>query len=193
MMLPTFTLPLPSVSSLSEVSSYNSTVSPFVPQLYELPGKFLQHATSFNDLKLLYLSTNPLIMAFTISLALSPIFLVISEINKNYSQVDRVWSILPSKTQPKKTWTQEYQLTFLQLFILPTSMSGPVLLVFPLLASICFLHLAYSGAADCLSTTGVREDTRRARRTIVGRYCARRYLDRCSSSSTLLSFLLLKA
>jgi len=110
MMLPTFTLPLPSVSSLSEVSSYNSTVSPFVPQLYELPGKFLQHATSFNDLKLLYLSTNPLIMAFAISLALSPIFLVISEINKNYSQVDRVWSILPSKNQPK-TWKQESQLT----------------------------------------------------------------------------------
>ena len=33
-------------------------------------------------------------IAFTI--ATMPIFLLVSEINKNYSQVDRVWSILPT-------------------------------------------------------------------------------------------------
>lgn len=102
MMLPTFTLPIPSVSSLSDCASWSSTVEPFIPQLYELPAKVVQHASNLNDLKLLYMSTNPLIMAFAISLALSLIFLVISEINKNYSQVDRVWSILPSKSSTRR-------------------------------------------------------------------------------------------
>jgi len=35
-------------------------------------------------------------MTFAFSLAISPIFLLVSEVNKNYSQVDRMWSILPS-------------------------------------------------------------------------------------------------
>jgi hypothetical protein len=96
MMLPTFTLPLPGVGTPADCSNWNLTVEPFIPQLYELPGKFIQNASSLESLKQLYISTNPLIMGFAISLALAPVFLVISEINKNYSQVDRVWSILPS-------------------------------------------------------------------------------------------------
>ncbi|KAK3044866.1 hypothetical protein LTS18_000146, partial [Coniosporium uncinatum] len=35
-------------------------------------------------------------MAFAFSLAISPIFLLVSEVNKNCSQVDRMWSISPS-------------------------------------------------------------------------------------------------
>lgn len=97
-MLPTFTLPLPGVGTLADCANWNLTVEPYIPQLYELPGKFLQNAGSLESLKQLYISTNPLIMGFAISLALAPIFLVVSEINKNYSQVDRVWSILPSKS-----------------------------------------------------------------------------------------------
>ena len=70
-----------------------------------MPVKFLQHASSLDNLKLFYISTNPLIMAFAISLALAPVFLLISEINKNYSQVDRVWSILPSMYYPRSVYT----------------------------------------------------------------------------------------
>jgi steroid 5-alpha reductase family enzyme len=44
----------------------------------------------------IYLSTNPLITAFAFSLFLFPIFLIASEINKNYSQIDRFWSLLPT-------------------------------------------------------------------------------------------------
>lgn len=43
-----------------------------------------------------YLSTNPVISALAFSIATFPIFFIVSEINKNYSQVDRVWSILPT-------------------------------------------------------------------------------------------------
>lgn len=193
-MLPTFTLPLPSVGSLSEVASYNATVAPFHHQLYDLPGKFLQHATSFNDLKLLYLSTNPLIMAFAISLALSPIFLVISEINKNYSQVDRVWSILPSKSKYTHPVMRTSQLTSSsQLSISLTSTLGLVSPACQHLASTCSSHSASSGAHDCRSITGVKEDTRKAQKTIAGRFCARRYPDHCSSFSTSRSSRSLKA
>ena len=43
-----------------------------------------------------YITTNPLISAIAFSIATFPIFLLVTEINKNYSQVDRVWSILPT-------------------------------------------------------------------------------------------------
>ena len=43
-----------------------------------------------------YINTNPLISALAFSIATFPIFLLVTEINKNYSQVDRVWSILPT-------------------------------------------------------------------------------------------------
>jgi len=52
--------------------------------------------TSASALKDLYISTNPLISGFAISLALSVVFFVVSEANKNYSQVDRCWSLLPT-------------------------------------------------------------------------------------------------
>ena len=42
------------------------------------------------------MATNPLITAFAFSLFLVPIFLLVSEVNKNYSQVDRMWSLLPT-------------------------------------------------------------------------------------------------
>lgn len=87
---------LPVVRSLVECAEYNNTVAPYLYQLRPLPQVFLQSATNVAGLKQLYIDTNPLITAIAFSLAISPIFLVVSEINKNYSQVDRVWSILPT-------------------------------------------------------------------------------------------------
>ena len=87
---------LPAVKSVLDCADFNQVVTPFIPQLYELPQQLLQAISSPQALKALYLSTNPLISAFAFSLFVSPIFFVVAEVNKNYSQVDRCWSILPT-------------------------------------------------------------------------------------------------
>ncbi|KAL8688566.1 MAG: hypothetical protein Q9218_005556 [Villophora microphyllina] len=87
---------LPLIKSAVACSDFTRTVQPYIPQLNELPQQIWQSATNPQALKQIYLNTNPLISAFAFSLFLVPIFFVISEINKNYSQVDRVWSILPT-------------------------------------------------------------------------------------------------
>ncbi|KAI9885031.1 MAG: DNA topoisomerase [Watsoniomyces obsoletus] len=87
---------LPAIKSISECADFSKTVQPFLPQLQELPGQILQSWSNPESLKQLYLSTNPLVTALGISLFLAPIFLIVSEINKNYSQVDRAWSLLPT-------------------------------------------------------------------------------------------------
>ncbi|RQM08209.1 hypothetical protein DH86_00000665 [Scytalidium sp. 3C] len=69
---------------------------PYLPQLYDLPEKLLQSRSNTTELYDIYLATNPLVSALAFSLFLAPIFLVLSEINRNYSQVDRCWSILPT-------------------------------------------------------------------------------------------------
>ena len=45
---------------------------------------------------IVYLDTNPLISAFAFTFFISSIVFIVSEVNKNYSQVDRAWSILPT-------------------------------------------------------------------------------------------------
>lgn len=87
---------LPVVKSLADSVDFTKSVSPYIPQLYDLPQQILQSISDPHALKHVYLSTNPLISAFAFSLFLSPVFLIVSEINKNYSQVDRFWSILPT-------------------------------------------------------------------------------------------------
>jgi hypothetical protein len=87
---------LPVITALTECSSFQKTVLPYLPQLYDRPQQLLQSWNNPAELQSIYLSTNPLITAFAFSLSLAPIFLLISEINKNYSQVDRCWSILPT-------------------------------------------------------------------------------------------------
>ena len=87
---------LPSVTSVLDCTDFSKTVLPYIPQLYDLPSQIVQSTLSPQGLKQIYLNTNPLISAVAISLFLSPIFLVVSEINKNYSQVDRLWSLLPT-------------------------------------------------------------------------------------------------
>jgi steroid 5-alpha reductase family enzyme len=87
---------LPFVKSLSDCADYTKTVQPFLPQLYDLPYRVAAHITDLQGLEEIYLATNPLITSLAIALFLTPVVLIVSEINKNYSQVDRLWSIIPA-------------------------------------------------------------------------------------------------
>ena len=87
---------LPVIRALADCADYSKTVLPYTRQLYDLPQQIFDNITNLQALKVLYVSTNPLILAFAFSLFLFPIFLIVSEINRNYSQVDRCWSILPT-------------------------------------------------------------------------------------------------
>lgn len=87
---------LPNVTRLYECSDFTLTVLPYLHQLKPLPTLLFESWNDVAALKEIYLSTNPLITALAFSLFLAPVFLLISEINKNYSQVDRMWSILPT-------------------------------------------------------------------------------------------------
>lgn len=91
-------LPLPDIKSLADCVSFNHTVLPFLPQLVTLPERLqvVANAKDVQGLKEIYLSTNPLVSALGLCLALSAFFLVFSELNRNWSQVDRFWSILPA-------------------------------------------------------------------------------------------------
>lgn len=87
---------LPIVKSLVDCADWSVTVDPFISQLTALPQRVWDTGFAVDGLVGLYASTNPLITAFAFSLAISPLFLVAAEINKNYSQVDRFWSLLPT-------------------------------------------------------------------------------------------------
>ncbi len=89
-------LPLPTLSSFEEYSSLTKTVYPYIPQLYELPRQLLAAGTDTAALTEIYIRTNPLISTAAIAIILTPFVWAASEINKNYSQVDRLWSILPT-------------------------------------------------------------------------------------------------
>ncbi len=87
---------LPVIRNIADCTDYGKTVLPYTGQLYDLPQQVFENISNLQALKVLYVSTNPLISAFAFSLFLFPVFLVVSEINRNYSQVDRLWSILPT-------------------------------------------------------------------------------------------------
>ncbi|KAF5627384.1 DUF1295 domain protein [Fusarium tjaetaba] len=87
---------LPFVKSIEDCGEYAKTVQPYIPELYALPRQILDNIASPDGLRQIYVDTNPLISGFAISIALGFVFLVVSEINRNYSQVDRMWSILPN-------------------------------------------------------------------------------------------------
>ncbi|KAK6434559.1 hypothetical protein LTR95_009258 [Oleoguttula sp. CCFEE 5521] len=87
---------IPVVKTLSECASYSHTIEPYLPQLYSLPEQIWTHITDPVALRNVYVATNPVISGLAFSIALFPIFLVVSEVNRNWSQVDRVWSILPT-------------------------------------------------------------------------------------------------
>lgn len=79
-----------------DCASFSQTVLPFLSQLASLPTALQEAGRDVVALKEIYLATNPFITALAFCLVLSAVFLVFSEINRNYSQVDRCWSILPA-------------------------------------------------------------------------------------------------
>lgn len=89
---------LPVLQSFPDCVDWSKTVDPYLPQLYKLPSRLLDVLTSKSDQSLLdlYLQTNPFISGLALSIFFAAIFWVVSEINKNYSQVDRCWSLLPT-------------------------------------------------------------------------------------------------
>lgn len=84
---------LPAVSSLEDCSEWSKVAEPFIPQLLELPRRI---ATSPQSLPQIYLETNPLVSGFFFSLIIAVITLGVSEYHRNYSQIDRLWSLLPN-------------------------------------------------------------------------------------------------
>lgn len=89
-------LPLPRVESLVDLTSFELTVLPYLSQLQWLPDSLREAGTDVYSLRALYLATNPLISALAFGGVLAGLFFIAAEINRNYSQVDRFWSILPA-------------------------------------------------------------------------------------------------
>lgn len=92
---PALDVALPAVRKLPECADFYTTVLPYLPQLYDLPQKIFENYNNWEALQYIYLSTNPFITGLAFALFLTPVVLIVSEVNKNYSQVDRLWSILP--------------------------------------------------------------------------------------------------
>ncbi|KAF2664071.1 DUF1295-domain-containing protein [Microthyrium microscopicum] len=88
----------PAIKALSDSASWAVSARPYVvAQLPTLANKTWDAATtSLNALHLLYVDTNPFVLGLGFSIAAGAVFFVLAEINKNYSQVDRMWSILPA-------------------------------------------------------------------------------------------------
>jgi steroid 5-alpha reductase family enzyme len=93
--LPSLAVALPAVKSLPDCANFFTTVAPFLHQLYDLPQRVFAHINDLQALQQVYLSTNPLVVALAFALFVTPIVFIVAEVNKNYSQVDRLWSILP--------------------------------------------------------------------------------------------------
>ena len=87
---------LPTVKSLQDCADYHQVFEPYLPQLYTLPDRIFATLSDVDGLKDIYTSTNPAISGLAFAIALMPVFLLVSEINRNFSQVDRVWSLLPT-------------------------------------------------------------------------------------------------
>jgi len=87
---------VPGIYSLSDCASFATTFRPYLPQLSVLPAAFYKAAmTSSQALLNFYSDTNPVLLGFGFSIFAGAVFLVVAEANKNYSQVDRMWPILP--------------------------------------------------------------------------------------------------
>jgi hypothetical protein len=86
-------LPLPTVSTALDCTSFTQTVAPFLHQL-SLSHIFPLLRREIAPLEW-YLSTNPLITAAFFCLAMCAVVFAVAEVNQNYSQVDRLWPILP--------------------------------------------------------------------------------------------------
>lgn len=85
---------LPALTTLQGCTSLSKTVLPFLPQLS--PTHLLPILRGQVAPAAWYLSTNPLMSGLAFALLLSAVVLIVSEVNGNYSQVDRLWSLLPA-------------------------------------------------------------------------------------------------
>ncbi|KAJ5130397.1 uncharacterized protein N7515_006436 [Penicillium bovifimosum] len=89
-------LPLPRVESLVDATSFHLTVLPYLSQLRWLPDSLREAGLDVYSLRAVYLATNPFVLALAFASVLAGLFFIAAEINRNYSQVDRFWSILPA-------------------------------------------------------------------------------------------------
>ena len=90
---------MPMITDVTDCADFSKTVLPYLNQLYAFYTSENAKPIDLTDVdawKHLYTATNPVVTALVFSIATWPIFFLVSEINKNYSQVDRVWSILPT-------------------------------------------------------------------------------------------------
>jgi len=89
-------LSLPVITDVRDCADFSKTVLPYLVQYWDSPDKFNLPLGDPEALKHLYLTTNPVLTGLLFTFATWPIFLIVSEVNRNWSQVDRVWSILPT-------------------------------------------------------------------------------------------------
>ncbi|KAJ5266705.1 hypothetical protein N7478_009513 [Penicillium angulare] len=89
-------LPLPNVQSLVDCTSFQQTVLPYLAQLQWLPASLREAGWELENLKAVYLATNPLVSALAFGSVIAGLCFVFAEINRNFSQIDRLWSILPA-------------------------------------------------------------------------------------------------
>lgn len=89
-------LPLPRVESLVDATSFQLTVLPYLAQLEWLPASLREAGRDLESLKTIYLALNPFVSALALGGVLAGLFFLAAELNRNFSQVDRFWSILPA-------------------------------------------------------------------------------------------------
>jgi steroid 5-alpha reductase family enzyme len=87
---------LPAVKTLEDCAEYSKIIEPFLPQFYGLPRAVAVTLSDHGSLLDLYKTTNPFVSGLGFSIFLGFVFLLVSEVNRNYSQVDRMWSLLPT-------------------------------------------------------------------------------------------------
>lgn len=86
---------LPVLEAVPDCADLSLTVAPYLPQFTSIPSAVFAAGLNASNLLELYANTNPLVSAIWFTILLAPVFLVVSEVNKNYSQVDRCWGLLP--------------------------------------------------------------------------------------------------
>jgi len=84
---------LPTISSLADCTDLTKTVIPYLHQL--TPTHVLPLLRGDIAPTEWYLATNPVMSAVLFALTVSLFAFVSTEISRNCSQVDRLWSILP--------------------------------------------------------------------------------------------------
>lgn len=87
----------PVIRSVSDSASFAITAAPYLEQLPALPARVYAALSekSVSALVDLFASTNPLLSGCLFALFLGVVAFIAGEVNKNYSQVDRMWSIVP--------------------------------------------------------------------------------------------------